>query len=52
MGIESRLVSVRGKELGEGWSGSLRLADVRYYLQNGYTARSYCTAQRPKLNIL
>ena len=25
----------RGKELGEGWSGSLGLADVRYYSQNG-----------------
>ena len=25
----------RGRGLGEGWSGSLVLADVSYYIQNG-----------------
>ena len=25
----------RGRELGEGWSGRLRLADISYYVQGG-----------------
>ena len=26
---------LRGKRLGEGWIGSLRLADANYYIYNG-----------------
>ena len=25
----------RGRELGEGWSGRLRLADISYYVKDG-----------------
>ena len=25
----------RGRELGEGWNGRLRLADMSYYVKNG-----------------
>ena len=31
-----------GRGLGEGRTGSLRLADVNYYIQDGYTTRFYC----------
>ena len=40
--IESRLVtSLRGKGEGEGWIGSLGLAEANYYIQNGKAARSF-----------
>ena len=34
-GIEKRLVVARGRDLGEGWSGRLGLADASFYIQNG-----------------
>ena len=30
--IENRLVVAKGKGVGEGWSGSLGLADANYYI--------------------
>ena len=36
----------------EEWSERVGLADVSYYLQKGYTTRSYCIAQRTIFNIL
>ena len=38
-------VSVQPRGSGEGWSGSLGLADINFSIQNGYTTRSYCIAQ-------
>lgn len=35
----------QGEDVGEGWMGSLGLAVVSYYIQNGPTAKSYCIAQ-------
>ena len=29
---------------GEGWIGSLGLADANYYTENGSTTRTYCIA--------
>ena len=37
-------VSVQPRGLGEGWSGSLGLADVNFSIHNGYITRSYCIA--------
>ena len=42
----------QGGGVGEGWIGSLGLADANYYIQNGYTTRSYCIAQGTIFNIL
>ena len=39
---ENRLVT--GGE--ERWSGSLGLGDASWYIQDGYTTMSYCTAQK------
>ena len=33
------------RERGEGWIGSLRLADANQYIQDRKTTRSYCIAQ-------
>ena len=41
-----------GGAVGEGWIGSLGLADANYYIQNRYTTRSYCRAQGIIFNIL
>ena len=30
--IDNRLVVVKGEGMGEGWIGSLRLADANYYI--------------------
>ena len=40
--MKSRLVvaGVRGE--GVGWTGSLRLVDANYYIENGWAMRSYC----------
>ena len=35
----------KGRWKGEGWTGSLKLADANYYAQDGYIAKSYCKAQ-------
>ena len=42
----------RGRQLTEGWSRMLGLADVSYYIQNRKTARSYCIAQGSIINII
>ena len=42
----------RGRGVEEGWIGSLGLADANYYIENGYTTRSYCRAQGTIFNIL
>ena len=31
---ENRLVAARRESVGEGWIGSLRLADANWYIQN------------------
>ena len=49
---ENILVVARGERLGEDWIGSLGLADINWYIYNGYTRRSYCTAQGTIFNIL
>ena len=36
----------------EGRIGSVGLADANYYIENGWTRRSYCTAQETMFNIL
>ena len=33
--IENRLVVIKGERVGEGWIGSLGLADANYYIENG-----------------
>lgn len=38
--------------VGEGWSGSLGLADADYQMERMDTARSYSTAQGSRVNIL
>ena len=38
--------------VGEGWTGSLGLADASYYMLNGKTTRSYCIGQTTIFNIL
>ena len=37
---------------GEGCTGSLGLVDANSYIINGWTARSYCIAQRNTFNVL
>ena len=41
-----------GDGLGEGWIGSLGLADANYYIENGLKRRSYCIAHLTIYNIL
>ena len=33
--VENRLVAVKGKGVGVGWTESLGLVDENYYIQNG-----------------
>ena len=33
--IKNKLVVARGRTVGEGWTGSLRLAGANYYIQSG-----------------
>ena len=43
----------RQRRTGEGWIGSLGLADANYYIQNGWTTESYRTGnyiQCPVIN--
>ena len=41
----------QGREgAGEGWGGSSGLA--YYYIESGYTSRSYCIAHRTTINVL
>ena len=49
--IKNRLVVAKGITEEER-IGSLTLADVNYYILDGYTTRSYCTAWRTIVNIL
>ena len=42
----------QGEDVGAGWMGSLGLAVVGYYIQNGRTARSYFIAEGTIFNIL
>ena len=49
--LENTLVVAKGE--GEGWIGSLGLADANdYYIENGWTTRFYCRAQETIFNIL
>ena len=41
--VEKRRVAAGGG--GEAWRGSLGLADAKYYLRDGQTAKSCCRAQ-------
>ena len=41
MDRDNSLIVTKGLRVGEGWSGSLGLADISYYIQNGYTTKSY-----------
>ena len=51
--IENRFVIAEGNgRVGEGWIGSLGLADANYYIWNGYKTGSYCTAQGTIFNVL
>ena len=36
----------------EGWTWNLWLVDENYYMQNGWTTRSYCIAQGSIYNVL
>ena len=41
-----------GTGLAEEWIGSVELADAYYYIENGWTTRSYGIAQGTIFNIL
>ena len=47
---QNKLLVVRVE--GEGWAGSLELADANYYIRNGQTTRSCCIGQRTIITIL
>ena len=49
--IENRRV-VAKEGVGEEKIGSLELVDANYYIQNGWTTRSYCIAQGTIINNL
>ena len=40
-----------GGGVDDGWTGSLGLADAKYYIQDGKATRSYCKAQGTIFNI-
>ena len=42
---QNTVVDAKGEEAEEGRVGSLGLADANYYVQDGKTIRSSCTAQ-------
>ena len=41
-----------GGGLGEGWTGSLGLADANYSIKNGQTTMSYCIPQGTIFSVL
>ena len=47
-----RKYSRLGRGEGEGWTGSLGLVDANYYIWNGQTTRSYCTAQSTQYPVI
>ena len=52
MDLENKLVVAKGEGEGKGRTGSLGLADVNCYIQDGETTRFYCIAQGAIFTIL
>ena len=50
--IENGVVVAKWERVGKGWSERLGLADVSFYIQNGWTTRSHYVVLRTIYNIL